>query len=133
MNRNTQVSGTRKKFAHDSGIPVTIGRETKGRSVPDRDSRQIGGERTGWSANERGLIKLVCSAICAEIKSRWTSVRLRPTPAHPRNITNGYRALPGTGNAAGDVARGRRSPLLSIVSAVPPDLYPCRPRVRDIY
>lgn len=43
-------------------------------------------------ADERGLIKLVCSAICAEIKSRWTSVRLRPTPAHPRNITNGYRA-----------------------------------------
>lgn len=90
MNRNKQVS--MQKFARDSGNSGhDHGVETKGRTRFRIETRvRLAGR--GRSANERGLIKLVCSAICAEIKSRWTSVRLRPTPAHPRNITNGYRA-----------------------------------------
>lgn len=90
MNRNKQVS--LQKFARDSGNSGhDHGVETKGRTRFRIETRvRLAGR--GRSANERGLIKLVCSAICAEIKSRWTSVRLRPTPAHPRNITNGYRA-----------------------------------------
>lgn len=94
----------------------------------------------GRAAGQRpGLITVVCPSICAEIKSQWSCERARTDGTrcrqqYPWNITNGHRTR--YSRFLGNLPRRRGTrwpPLLSIVSAVPGDLYPCRPRVRDIY
>lgn len=69
----------------------------------------------------------VCSSICVEIKS---PIVLRYRRRCPRSITNGRREIQCVyyrESAGKHFARIHRPPLLSIVSAVSGDLYPCRP------